>query len=128
MSGVYPAAVDNAISALISGGGGLGPLKAVLVDDDFTFDPAHDVLGDITGIIGTAVTVDVAAISGGVLSVDPVTFVGVAAGPTVRGLVFFLDVGDLLLCAVDYRADTTPVGVETNGGPITFTFDRLLRL
>lgn len=128
MSAVYPLAVDTAISAMISGSAALGPLKAVMVDGTFIFDPVDTVLADITGTVGTAVTVNVAGIEGGVLRVDPFSFIGVPEGDTVRGLVFYLNANHLLLCHVNYRADTTPVSVDTDGGNITFTFDRLLKL
>lgn len=128
MSAVYPLAVDTAISAMISGSAALGPIKAVMVDDTFEFNVAHDVIGDIDGTLGSAVTATVAGISGGVLSIDPLSFTGVAEGETVRGVVFYLDGNDLLLCHVDHRADLTPINVETDGGVILFTFDRLMKL
>lgn len=128
MSAVYPLAIDMAISALIGGQTALGPIKAVMVDATFTYDPIDTLLTDITGVIGTAVTVNVAGINDGALSVSPFSFTGVPEGDTVRGVVFYLNANHQLLCHVDHRADTTPINVDTDGGNITFTFDRLLRL
>lgn len=125
MSALYTLAIDAAIGALIDAH---GPVTAVMVDATYTFDQTDTVLGDIAGIVGTAETCTVAGIANGTLSIDPVAFVGVDEGHTIAGVVFYLAGNGQLLCHVDTRDDYTPVGVETNGGAITFTFDRLLKM
>lgn len=125
MSTVYTLAVDAAIGALITAH---GPVTAVMVDATYAFDQTDTVLGDIAGIVGTAETCTVAGIANATLTIDPVAFVGVDEGHTIVGLVFYLAGNGQLLCHVDSRADYTPITIETNGGDLLFSFDRLLKL
>jgi hypothetical protein len=127
MNAVYPLAVDAALSRLIHGGGEERTIEAVLVGAGYTFDVTHSMVTDISGVIGDAVEVDLNNLLDGALYIDPVTFVGIPAGVTVTGIVFYL-AGDVLLCHLDRRADTTPLAIEPDGGVLRFTFDRLLKL
>lgn len=128
MSAVYPIARMAAISALTAGGSA-GTVKAVMVGAAYVYDDAHFTIADITDIQDTAVTVALAAIVEPALQLDgDLTFSGVPAGPSIRGLVFYIDSGPLL-CHVDRRADTIPIDLAPNGGDIVFTFvDYLFRL
>jgi hypothetical protein len=127
MSAVYPTAVDTAIDRLIHGGGIGWSIRAVLVDDTFVYDGTHDDIGDITGVSSDPAFVTIDRIENAALYINAVTFPDVPAGPAIRGAVFYLD-GDVLLCHVDRRADTVPIEIVPDGGDITFSFDRLLKL
>lgn len=129
MSGIYPSFIDDCIGAILYGAAAATPLRATLVGEGFVFDPNHDTLSDITAhLVGSSIAVSVDTIDNGTLHVDPVTFVAVGPGDAVVGVVFYLTDGDRLVCHIDRRADTVPINVDTDGGDLVFTFDRLLKL
>lgn len=125
MSRVYTLAIDNALEALVTE---LGPLRARLVSSAFVFNNSQTVVTGLPGLIGSPAVVTVTGYEGGALKIGTVTFTGVPAGPAVVGILFYFDSNKQLLCHIDTRADYTALSVEPDGGNITFTFDRLLKL
>jgi hypothetical protein len=126
VSAVYPLAVDaferGEIDVLAD------TIKAQLVSG-FEFDPTHAVAGDITDTVGAPLAVTVDRVEDGViwLTGHPVVAAAVAVGPPVTALVFYVD-GGPLLAHIDRRTDTVPLYIVPDGGPLTFTFDRLIKL
>lgn len=125
MNSVYTHAIDAALEALVDTH---GPLRAVLVGDDYVFDQSQTVITGQPGIIGTPAAVTVTEYTDGAIKVGAINFTGVPAGPPVTGVVVYLDDNNQLLCHIDRRADTTALYVEPDGGAITLTFDRLIKL
>lgn len=133
---IYPKAVGQALQ------GGLDVLGtdifAVLLDDGYTFDEAHEFLSDISGgdriatspaLTGKSVGDD------GEVFADPTTFAAVADGSTVSAWAVYLDGGSdaarRLLGYCSKNADTSILNIDTNGGDITLAFypdGRVLKL
>jgi hypothetical protein len=104
--------------------------KAQLVGDPFTFDTADTALADVTGAIGAAVNVSVISITGGRVLVNDITFPDVSGTEPITALVVYQDTAgtDPLICCIDRRADTVPIGVIPNGGDLTFSFNYLVKI
>jgi hypothetical protein len=104
-------------------------IKAQLVGG-YTYDGAHNDTSDLTGLVGTAVIVDVTDTTGGVALCADVVYSDLT-GADVTGIVFYKDNAPdpgTLLTFTDQRADTVPINVEPNGADVTFTFDFLLKI
>lgn len=127
MSAVYP----SAKTALLRGQLDLlvDTVKAVMVEDH-PFNPVDAVFTDLTDTLGSPVQVSVANVADGIAIANDVTFNAVANGATVKGLVVYRDSGtpgtSELIAHLDRRADSTILGVATNGGSITFSFTNYL--
>ena len=129
---VYPAAAD----AFLAGSINIltDDVRAQLVGAGYSYDPGHEFLSSVPDgeRISSPVVVAVDHVAGGVVFVGPVTFAAVAAGHVVTGVVFYVDGVDdsarRLVSFHDRRADTVPLSAATNGGDITLTFDRLLKI
>lgn len=132
---MYPLAVDQALQ------GGLDVLGtdvfAVLLDDGYTFDPAHEFLSSIGSghRIATSPALTSKAVAGGALTADPTTCAAVAEGSTVSAWAVYLDGGSdaarRLLGYCSKNADTSILNIDTNGGDITLAFypdGRVLKL
>jgi len=126
VSAVYPLAVDAFERGEINVE--TATIKAQLVSG-FAYDPAHAGAADITDTVGAPLPVTVDRVEDGViwLTGHPVVAAAVAAGPPVTALVFYVLAGPLL-AHIDRRADTVPIYIVPDGGPLTFTFDRLMKL
>jgi hypothetical protein len=93
-SAIYPKAKARALQ------GGLnmvaGTVKAVLVDAGvYTYSAAHEFLSDLTGIVGTAVTLSGKAVSttAGFSATSPLNFTGLTSAPTIEAIVYYVDTG-----------------------------------
>lgn len=90
---VYPKAKEASLSgnltSLLT-----ATVKAVLVDTGtYTYDAGHDFLDDLSGIVGTAVTLASGkSVTNGVFDADDVTFASVS-GATAEAIVIYIDTG-----------------------------------
>ena len=100
-------------------------IKAVLVDTGtYTFSQAHQFYTDLSGIVGSAVTLTTPTltISGDnvLFSADPISFTGLVAAPTIEAVVFYQDTGVAatsgLICYID-----TASGLPTASGQVAVT-------
>lgn len=93
-SAIYPKAKARGMQ----GGMNLvaGTVKAVLVDAGvYTYSAAHEFLSDLSGIVGTAVTLSGKAVStaGGFSATSPLNFTGLSSAPTMEAIVYYVDTG-----------------------------------
>ena len=106
-----------------------GTLSAVLLDEGYVVDGAHDMLDDVAGgyRIATALVSGVSVVDGEVYG--SVTFTAVAAGPTCTGLWFFMDTGTAatsrLVAYTDQYGDHRPISsdpIVPNGANVVLTW------
>jgi len=97
-------------------------IKAVLVDTGaYTVDLTnHDFLNDLTGTVGTAVTLSGKSVTAGVFDATDVTFTSVPGVTSIEAIVIYKDTGSAatspLIAYVDTAASGLPV--TSNGGNI----------
>jgi hypothetical protein len=127
-----PADAANAIypkykEALLGGSTNIdmsgGTVKAVLVDTGtYTYSAAHQFLSDLTGTVGTAVTLGTKTITNGTFDSADVTWSAVT-GATSEAVVIYLDTGVAATSRLILFLDTGQTGlpVTPNGGDISFT-------
>lgn len=79
-------------------------------------------LSDVTGQVGTSVSLASKTVSGGTFDAANVNFLSVASGDTVTGFVIYVDTGTSttspLIAHIDSISD-----IITNGGDIILNFD-----
>lgn len=100
-------------------------IKAALIDTGtYTYSAAHETLSDLTGVVGTAVTLTTVAISGSNFDSDNPTWSSVS-GNTAEAIVLYIDSGvagtSYLIAYID--TGQTGLPVTPNGGDITYTVD-----
>jgi len=101
-----------------------GTVKVALVDTGtYTYSAAHQFLSSLTGVVGTAQTINNTTVTNGVFDGDNVTFTAVS-GNTVEALVFYIDTGaggtSRLVAYID--TGVTGLPVTPNGGDIAITW------
>ena len=97
-----------------------GTVKVALVDlGTYAYNAAHDMLDDISGVIGTAQTLGTKTFVGGVFDADDVTFPSVS-GATVEALIIYIDTGTPSTSRLVAFLDSgyTGLPVTPNGGNI----------
>lgn len=105
-----------------------GTVKALLVDDGYTYSAAHDFLDDVVaGVrVGTAQTVTTSVTLEALSATSSPTFTTVTNPSDVAGVWLYLDAGSdatrRLLAFYDRRADTTAVTFTPDGGNLTLTW------
>lgn len=113
--------------AILSGGANVdmsaGTVKAALVDTGvYTYSAAHQFLSDLTGVVGTAVTLGTKTFTNGAFdSADP-TWTSVS-GNSAEAIVLYIDTGTAGTSRLIMFMDTGQTGlpVTPNGGNITYT-------
>lgn len=120
-SAIYPKAKEAFLSGSIDMTS--DTIKAVLVDTGtYTYSAAHDFLDDLSGTVGTAITLDNKTVTNGVFDVsdNTDTFTSVS-GNSVEAIVIYKDTG---------VAGTSPliayidgISVTPNGGDIVVDWD-----
>lgn len=128
MSAWYPSALNAVLRGDVHFE--IDTFRAQMVGDPFTFDTTDTVRADITGQIGTPVIVSVLSITDGRAIVNDIVFPSVGGTEPVTGLVVYQDTAsvDRLICCIDRRADTVPLGVEPNGGDLVFSLNYLVKI
>lgn len=100
-----------------------GTVKAALVDTGaYTYSAAHDMLDDLTGVVGTAVTLGSKTVTNGAFdSADP-TWTSVS-GNTVEAVVLYIDTGTPSTSRLVAYIDTGVTGlpITPDGGNIQAT-------
>ena len=122
---IYPkykeALLNGSVNTDMSG----GTVKAVLIDTGtYTYSALHDFLDDISGTVGTAVTLGTKTFTDGTFdSADP-TWTSVT-GATSEAIIVYIDTGVAGTSRVILYLDTGQTGlpVTPNGGDITYTVD-----
>lgn len=102
-----------------------GTVKVALVDTGtYTYNSGHDFLNDLSGVVGTAQTINNTTVTNGVFDGDNVTFTAVS-GNTVEALVIYIDTGNSATSRLVAYIDTGQTGlpVTPNGGDITVTWN-----
>jgi hypothetical protein len=103
--------------------------KAQLVTGTTFFDPADVNLADVTGLIGTAVTLTGITVTDGVATAADVVFPDVGGTDPIQGVIVFRDGSPApLLAYMNQRRDTVPIDVTPTGGDVTLTFDYLVKI
>jgi hypothetical protein len=102
-----------------------GTVKVALVDTGtYTYSAAHQFLSSLSGVVGTAQTINNTTVTNGTFDGDNVTFTSVS-GNSVEALVYYIDTGVAGTSRLVAYIDTGQTGlpVTPNGGNITITFD-----
>jgi hypothetical protein len=100
-------------------------VKAALVDTGtYTYSASHQFLSDLTGVVGTAQTINNTTVTAGVFDGDNVTFSAVS-GNTVEAIVTYIDTGVAGTSRLVAYIDTGVTGlpVTPNGGDIAISWN-----
>lgn len=103
-----------------------GTVKVALVDTGtYTYSAAHQFLTSLTGVVGTAQTINNTTVANGVFDGDNVTYTAVT-GNSIEALVIYIDTGvaatSRLVAYIDTGVTGLP-GLTPNGGDITVTWN-----
>lgn len=102
-----------------------GTVKVALVDTGvYTYSAAHEFLTSLTGVVGTAQTINNTTVANGLFDGDNVTYTAVS-GNSVEALVIYIDTGSSATSRLVAYIDTGVTGlpVTPNGGDITVTWN-----
>lgn len=102
-----------------------GTVKVALVDTGvYTYSATDEFLTSLTGVVGTAQTINNTTVTNGVFDGDDVTYTSVS-GNTVEALVIYIDTGSAATSRLVAYIDTGVTGlpVTPNGGNITVTWN-----
>ncbi len=102
-----------------------GTVKVALVDTGvYTYSAAHEFLTSLTGVVGTAQTINNTTVTNGLFDGDNVTYTAVT-GNLVEALVIYIDTGVLSTSRLVAYIDTGVPGlpVTPNGGDISITWN-----
>ena len=102
-----------------------GTVKVALVDlGTYTYNDVHDMLDDISGVVGADQTLGTKTFVGGVFDAADTTFPSVT-GATVEALIIYIDTGTPSTSRLVAFLDTgiTGLPVTPNGGNITAQWD-----
>lgn len=128
MSTWYPSALNAVLTGDVAFD--TDTFMAQMVGNPFTYEVTDSVLADINGGIAAPVIVSVLSITGGRVLVNDIVFPNVGGIEPITGLVVYQDtpIVDRLICCIDRRADTVPLGVVPNGGDLTFSLNYLVKI
>lgn len=121
---IYPK-WKEAVMQAASNSGLNGTVKVALIDaGTYTYNAAHDMLDDISGVVGTAQTLASKTYANGYFDADDVVFSAVS-GATVEALIIYIDTGTPSTSRLVAYPDTgyTGLPVTPNGGDITVQWD-----
>ena len=122
---VYPKYKEAILDALANSDLNDGTVKVALIDTGtYTYNAAHDFLNDVSGIVGTAQTINNTTVTNGLFDGDDVTFTAVS-GATVEALIIYIDTGSSATSRLVAYIDTSVTGlpVTPNGGDIVVTWN-----
>jgi len=99
-------------------------IRAVLVDTGtYTYSAAHDFFNDVTGVVGSAVTLGSKTTTGGAFDAADAVFTAVT-GATVEAVVIYKDTGTAGTSQLIAYIDTaTGLPATPNGGDITVAWN-----
>ena len=98
------------------------------VGPGYSYDPAHEVLSDLTDILGTPQDLTgTDVLTDGVFVAESMTYPGITAMETVRGLVLFKQTGSAgsssLIVHISEYDDGTPINWPGTGGGMPILWD-----
>lgn len=102
-----------------------GTVKVALVDTGtYTYSTAHEFLTSLSGVVGTAQTINNTTVTNGLFDGDNVTYTAVT-GSSVEALVIYIDTGSSATSRLVAYIDTSVTGlpVTPNGGDISITWN-----
>ena len=102
-----------------------GTVKVALVDTGvYTYSASHEFLTSLSGVVGTAQTINHTTVTNGLFDGDNVTYTAVS-GNTVEALVIYIDTGSSATSRLVAYIDTSVTGlpVTPNGGDITISWN-----
>lgn len=100
-------------------------VKVALIDTGtYTFNTAHDFLDDVSGIVGTAQTINNTTVTNGLFDGDDVTFTAVS-GASVEALIIYIDTGSAATSRLVAYIDTSVTGLPftPSGGNVTIQWN-----
>ena len=100
-------------------------VKVALVDTGtYTYSASHQFLSSLTGVVGTAQTINNTTVTNGLFDGDDVTYTSVT-GNSVEALVIYIDTGTAGTSRLVAYIDTGVTGlpVTPNGGNISVTWN-----
>lgn len=100
-------------------------VKVALIDTGaYTYNAAHDFLDDVTGIIGTAQTLNNKTFTNGIFDADDVTYTAVT-GNSVEALIIYVDTGSAATSRLIAYIDTnvTNLPFTPNGGNVIIAWN-----
>lgn len=122
---IYPKYKEALLNGSANTDMSAGTVKAALVDTGtYTYSAAHDFLDDVSGRVGTDVTLASKTFTDGTFdSADP-TWSSVS-GATCEAIIIYIDTGSAATSRLVLYMDTGQTGlpVTPNGGDITYTVD-----
>ena len=102
-----------------------GTVKVALIDTGtYTYSASHQYLSDVSGVVGTAVTLGTKTYTNGTFDAANVTFTAVS-GATVEAFLVYIDTGVAGTSRLVYYQDANVTGlpVTPNGGDINLNFN-----
>lgn len=115
--------------AILTGGANTnmssGTVRAAIVDTGvYTYSAAHEFQTSLTGVIGTAQTLNSKTFTGGAFDADNVTYTAVT-GASAEAIVIYIDTGTPATSRLVAFLDSgfTGLPVTPNGGDITITWN-----
>lgn len=123
---IYPKYKEAILDALTDVDLIAGTVKAALIDTGvYTYSAAHDFYDDVTGVVGTPVTLATGkSVTNGLFDADNITFTGVT-GATIEALIIYIDTGTAATSRLVAYFDTgiAEFPVTPNGGDIDITWN-----
>lgn len=102
-----------------------GTVKVALVDTGtYTYSASHEFLSSLSGVVGTAQTINNTTVTNGVFDGDDVSYTAVS-GNSVEALVIYIDTGVAGTSRLVAYIDTGVTGlpVTPNGGDISISWN-----
>lgn len=121
---IYPKFKEALLDGLSNTDLNDGTVKVALIDTGtYTYNAAHDFLDDVSGVVGTAVTLTNTTVTSGLFDADDVTFTAVS-GNSVEALIIYIDTGSSATSRLVAYLDTSITGlpVTPDGANIVITW------
>ena len=120
---IYPKAKEAFLSGAINMSS--DTIKIALVDTGtYTYNAAHEHYDDLSGVLGTPVTLGSKTVTSGVFDAADATFTTPSAGTSIEALVIYKDSGSASTSDLIAYIDTgTGLPFTTNGADIDIIFD-----
>ena len=120
---IYPKAKEAFLSGAINMSS--DTIKIALVDTGtYTYNAAHEHYDDLSGVLGTPVTLGSKTVTSGVFDAADATFTTPSAGTSIEALVIYKDSGSASTSDLIAYIDTgTGLPFTSNGADVDIVFD-----